>query len=165
MSQKRMTLIGLAVVALLAFSVTVWAQDTQAQQPQAQQAQPSPQSQEGTLKLTVKYNGTEGAVDQTHKLLVFVFDSPNIGTGDTIPIKFDGLAENGGTLTMPFTVTPVYVAVVYDKTGGYDFTAPPASGSPATIYMKDGQGPAPIAIEPGKTTEIDLQFDDSIRVP
>ncbi len=164
MSKKKVS-IGCAVIAVLALGMTAWAQETPAQQPKPDQVQPPAQSQEGTLKLTVKYNGAEGPVDQTHKLLIFVFDSPNIGTGDTMPIKFETLAENGGTLSMTFTVTPVYVAAVYDKPGGYDFTAPPASGSPATIYTKEPPAPAPIAIEPGKTTEIELQFDDSIRVP
>jgi len=164
MSKNRMIL-GFAVLLVLALSATAWAQNTQSQQPKSDQAQPQAQPQEGTLKLTVKYTGTEGTVDQTHKLLVFVFDSPEIGTGGTIPIKFETLAENGGTLSMTFTVTPVYVAAVYDKPGNYDFSGPPASGSPATIYTKEGQGPSPIAIEPGKTTEITVQFDDTIRVP
>lgn len=165
MSRKSM-LAGIVVILTVALSLPVWAQDSQAQQPKSEQAQPNVQNQEGTLKLMVKYTGSEGSVDQNHKLLVFVFDSPNIGTGETMPIKFDALTENGATLSMPFTVTPVYVAVVYDKTGGYDFSGPPASGSPATLYMTpESQGPAPIAIEPGKTTEINLQFDDSIRVP
>ncbi len=162
---KKTIFVGLAVMNVLALTVPAWGQDTQTQQPKSDQAQPSAQNQEGTLKLTVKYAGSEGPVDQTHKLLVFVFDSPNIGTGETMPIRFETLAENGGTLSTAFTVTPVYVAVVYDKPGGYELTGPPASGCPATIYMKDGQGPAPIPIEPGKTTEINLQFDDSIRVP
>ena len=82
-----------------------------------------------------------------------------------MPIKFESLAENGGTLSMTFTVTPVYVAAVYDKPGGYDFSGPPASGCPITIYTKEPPAPAPIAIDPGKTTEVTVQFDDSIRMP
>lgn len=163
---RRSVLAAIVMILTVALSVPAWAQESQAQQPKPEPAQPNAQNQEGTLKLTVKYTGAEGPVDQTHKLLVFVFDSPNIGTGETMPIKFDALAENGGILSMPFTVTPVYVVSVYDKTGGYDFSGPPASGSPAGLYVTaDSQGPAPIAIEPGKTTEINLHFDDSIRVP
>jgi len=163
---KKMMFFGLAIMLVLALSAPAWAQDSQAQQPKSEQAQPQVQNQEGTLKLMVKYTGSEGTVDQTHKLLVFVFDSTDIGTGGTMPIKFDTLAENGGTLSMAFTVSPVYVAVVFDKPGNYDFSGPPASGCPATIYMKDpAQGAAPIAIEPGKTIEVNVQFDDSIRVP
>ncbi|MFB3905345.1 MAG: hypothetical protein ACE15E_17990 [Acidobacteriota bacterium] len=159
MSKK--TLIGLVVALVLAVSASTWAQDTQAQQPNPGQAQP----QEGTLKLMVKYTGSEGPVDQDHKLLVFVFDTPDMTTGQVMPIRFETLAENGGTVSMGFTVTPVYVAAVYDKLGGYDFSGPPASGCPVTVYAKDGQAPAPIAIDPGKTTEIELQFDDTIRMP
>ncbi len=164
MSKKRM-FIGLAVMTVIALSLPAWGQDTQTQQPKPDQAQPSTQTQEGTLKLTLKYTGADGPVDQTHKLLVFVFDTPEMTTGQVMPIKFETLAENGGTLSMGFTVSPVYVAAIYDKPGGYDFTAPPASGCPVTVYAKDGQGPAPIAIEPGKTTEISMQFDDTIRMP
>ncbi len=166
MSKKGM-FIGLAAMIVLALLVPAWGQDAQPQQPKTDQAQvqPPPQPQEGTLKLTIKYTGSEGQVDQTHKILIFVFDSPDIGSGQTMPIKFETVAENGGTLSMTFTVTPVYLAAVYDKPGGYELTGPPASGCPATIYTKDTQGPAPIAIEPGKTTEISMEFDDSIRVP
>jgi len=160
---KQRVFVGLAVIVLLALAVPLWAQETQTQQPKAEQ--PQPQSQEGTLKLTVKYAGSDGPVDQTHKLLVFVFDTPDMTTGQVLPIKFETLAENGGTLSMGFTVTPVYVAAVYDKPGGYELTGPPASGCPLTVYAKDGQAPAPITIEPGKTTEISMQFDDTIRMP
>lgn len=159
MSRMKIS-VGLAIMVMLAFLVPVLGQETQAQQPKQEQAPP----QEGTLKLTVKYTGSEGPVDQTHKLLVFVFDNPNIGPG-AMPIRFETLAENGGSLSMSFTVTPVYVAAVYDKPGGYDFSGPPASGCPITIYMKEPPAPAPIAIEPGKTTEITVEFDDTIKMP
>jgi hypothetical protein len=161
---RKMMFVGLAVMLTLALSAPAWAQENQEQQPKQDQAPPA-QNQEGTLKLTLNYTGTDGPVDQTHKLLVFVFDSPDIATGQVMPIRFDSLAENGGILSMTFTVSPVYIAAVYDKQGGYDFTGPPASGCPATVYTKDGQGPAPIAIDPGKTTEINMQFDDSTRMP
>ena len=164
MSKKRMV-IGLVVMAVLALSVPAWAQETQTQQPKSDQPQTPPQTQEGTMKLTVKYTGADGPVDQTHKLLVFVFDTPDMTSGQVMPIKFETLAENGGTLSMGFTVSPVYVAAIYDKPGGYDFTAPPASGCPVTVYAKDGQGPAPITVEPGKTIEISMEFDDTIRMP
>ena len=164
MSKKRM-FIGLAVMMVLALSLPAWGQDTQAQQPKSDQAQPSAPPQEGTLKLTVKYTGSDGQVDQTHKILVFVFDTPNMTTGQVMPIKFEALAENGGTLSMGFTVTPVYVAAVYDKQGGYDFTGPPTSGCPVTVYAKDGQAPAPITVEPGKTIEVSMEFDDTVRMP
>lgn len=165
MSKMRM-FVAIAVVFGLALAVPAFGQENQAQQPKPDQAQPSAQSQEGTLKLTVKYTGSEGTVDQTHKLWVFLFDTPEFSSGQIMPIRYESIAENEGTLTFTFTIPAVYLAVAYDKQGGYEMTGPPPPGTPLGIYMTgETQGPSPIKIEPGKTTEIQMQFDDSIKMP
>ncbi|RPI24093.1 MAG: hypothetical protein EHM61_18080 [Acidobacteria bacterium] len=165
MSKMRI-FVAFAVVVGLALAVPVFGQETQAQQPKADQAQPNAQPQEGTLKLTVKYAGSEGTVDQTHKIWVFVFDTPEFSSGQVMPLRYESIAENGGTFTFTFTIPAVYLAVAFDKQGGYEMSGPPPSGTPLGIYMTgETQGPSPIKIESGKTTEIQMQFDDSIKMP
>jgi hypothetical protein len=131
------------------------------QRPQLEQAQPEP----GKLSVKVTYDGAEGPVNEAHQILVFVFDTPEFTQGGVIPIRFNGIKENGGAVEFELSQSPVYLAIIYDKEGGFAFTGPPASGSPASLYMNEPPVPAAIEITPGKTAEVALSFDDSFRVP
>jgi hypothetical protein len=128
---------------------------------QSEQQQP----QMGKLNVRVSYLGTEGAVNDTHAILVFVFDSPDFMQGTVMPLRFSRITENGGTAEFELAESPVFLAMLYDKEGGYDLSGPPASGSPASLYTKEPPAPAPLEIPPGTTVEVQLEFDDSFRVP
>ena len=168
---KLISFFVLILVVALVFAPAVKAQDQPANPPQTPaQDQPAnpPQTpapvKDTVLKLKVTYNGADGAVDETHKILIFVFDQPEIGEG-SMPVAFGTIAENGGVASFTLYATPVYIAVSYDKQGGYDFTGPPASGSPVAIYTKEPPAPAPIALAQGETTEVAMEFDDTARMP
>ncbi len=117
------------------------------------------------LKVTVKYTGA-GAVDDTHKLYLFVFDTPDIQSGP-MPIGASSTNKNESVVSIEnLSVSPVYVAAVFDSNGTYDGMSAPPSGSPAAMYMKEQPGIATaIKIEPGQTGEIEFVFDDSFRMP
>ena len=119
-----------------------------------------------TLKVTVKYTGA-GPVDDKHKIQVFLFDSPDFMQGNAMPTGMQMTATKGGTVTFSdISGSPVYAAAIYDPTGGYDGqSGPPPSGSSAGLYTKEPPKPAPIAIDAGKTADIVLPFDDTIKMP
>jgi hypothetical protein len=117
----------------------------------------------GELNLTITYKG-KGDVDDTHEIVVWLFDNPNIAAGSQ-PIATGVLKKNGGDVKFAdLTVTPVYVAVAYDEKGNYDGTqGPPPPGTPVAIYSTDGQGtPAPIDVK--ETAQVSMTFDDSQRM-
>lgn len=154
---KKLRAVALPSVTLLAVLLvcsqvsTVWGQDKAAGR---------------TLKVTVKYTGA-GTVDETHKLHVFIFDSPDIQSGP-MPIGMSSTGKNESLVTFEnLSASPVYAAIVFDIGGTYDGTSgPPPSGSPASMYMKEQPGVAtPVKIEPGQTAEIELSFDDSFKIP
>lgn len=118
-----------------------------------------------TLKVKLHYTGA-GTVDDKHKIIVFMFDSPDFAQGNAMPTGMQMAAAKDGTVTFSATASPVYVASVYDPTGGYDGqSGPPPSGSSLGMYTKEPPAPGPIAIEAGKTVEIDVSFDDSQKMP
>jgi len=119
-----------------------------------------------TLKVKVNYTGS-GTVDEKHKIQVFLFDSPDFVQGNAMPTGMQMIATKNGTVTFSdITGSPVYTAAIYDPTGGYDgASGPPPSGSSAGMYTKEPPKPGPIAIDPGKTVEIDLPFDDTVKLP
>jgi hypothetical protein len=119
-----------------------------------------------TLKVTVHYAGS-GTVDDKHKIQVFLFDSPDFAQGNAMPTGTQMTADKNGTVTFAdIAGSPVYVAAVYDPTGGYDgASGPPPSGSSLGMYTKEPPKPAPINIDAGKTAEIDVPFDDSAKMP
>jgi hypothetical protein len=134
----------------------------------AQQAKPDGQSATTrTLKIKLSYTGS-GPVDEKHKILVFLFDTPDFVKGDAMPLGASQQAA-AKTTTVTFTdltVSPVYAAAVYDPTGGYDGqSGPPPSGSSLGMYAKTPGTPEPIKIDPGKAAEIDLSFDDTVKMP
>jgi hypothetical protein len=119
-----------------------------------------------TLKVNVKYTGA-GTVDDKHKIQVFLFDSPDFMQGNAMPTGMQMTASKNGTVTFTeIAGSPVYVAAVYDPKGEYDgASGPPPSGSSAGLYTKAPPQPGPIAIDAGKTVEVDLAFDDTIKMP
>jgi hypothetical protein len=119
-----------------------------------------------TLKVNVKYTGS-GPVDDKHKIQVFLFDSPDFMQGNAMPTGVQMTASKSGTVTFSdVTASPVYAAAIYDPKGEYDgASGPPPSGSSAGLYTKEPPKPGPIAIDAGKSAEIDLPFDDTIKMP
>ncbi|HVN06862.1 MAG TPA: hypothetical protein VMT86_20730 [Bryobacteraceae bacterium] len=119
-----------------------------------------------TLKVKVNYTGS-GTVDEKHKIQVFIFDSPDFATGNGMPTGMQMTEAKDGTVTFTdIAGSPVYVATVYDPTGGYDGqSGPPPSGASLGMYSKEPPKPGPVDIEAGKTVEIEVAFDDSAKMP
>ncbi|MGO9231314.1 MAG: hypothetical protein ACLQKA_19160 [Bryobacteraceae bacterium] len=119
-----------------------------------------------TLKATMNYTGA-GTVDEKHKIILFVFASPDFMQGGAMPIGGGSTSAKDGTVTVSgLTVSPVYVAVCYDPTGAYDGqSGPPPSGASMGLYAKAPGTPEPVKIDPGKTVEITVAFDDSVKMP
>lgn len=130
------------------------------------QDKPAEKAATRTLKVTVHFTGA-GTVDDKHQIQVFLFDSPDFTGGNAMPIGMQMTASKDGTVTFSdIAGSPVYTAAIYDPTGGYDgASGPPPSGSSAGVYTKEPPKPEPIAIEAGKTVEVALPFDDSIKMP
>jgi hypothetical protein len=115
------------------------------------------------VSVTVAYTG-KGAVDATHAIWVFLFDTPNIAAGAR-PIIAQAVTKSGGaTVFKGITQDPVYVAVAYDDKGGYDGNAgPPPAGTPIAFYSVDGKGTtAPVKTAGG--AKIKLTFSDARRM-
>ena len=119
-----------------------------------------------TLKVNVKYTGS-GPVDDKHKIQVFMFDTPDFMQGNAMPTGMQMTADKSGTVTFTdIGTSPVYAAAIYDPKGEYDgASGPPPSGSSAGLYTKEPPKPGPINIDAGKTAEVDLPFDDTIKMP
>ena len=119
-----------------------------------------------TLKVKVNYTGS-GTVDDKHKIQVFLFDSPDFVQGNAMPTGMQMTAAKDGSVTFSdIASSPVYIAAIYDPTGGYDgASGPPPSGSSAGMYTKEPPKPAPINIDSGKSAEVELAFDDSQKMP
>lgn len=114
-----------------------------------------------TVKVTVKYTG-KGPVDATHKLWIWIFDTPEIGPG-AMPVGELSLDTNGGVATFPAVAADqVWVAVAYDEKGGFVGMAPPPSGAPVALLMGSA-GPMPVT--PGPKGVATVTFDDSQRMP
>lgn len=116
----------------------------------------------GTVKVTVHYKG-KGTVDATHKLWVWIFDTPNIGAGSQ-PIDQVALDVNGADAVFQ-NVAPgqVWIAVAFDEQGVMTGNEPPPSGSPISVHM-DATG-VPGAVTPGDKALVTLTFDDTMRMP
>jgi len=132
----------------------------------AQQTKPEEKPAGRTLKAKMNYTGA-GTVDEKHKIFLFVFDSPDFMQGGSMPIGSGSTNAKDGLITVSeLSVSPVYVAVTYDPTGGYDGqSGPPPSGASMGLYAKTPGTPEPVKIEPGKTAEITVTFDDSFKMP
>lgn len=129
---------------------------------------PAPDSQKpattAEVKVTVKYSG-KAMVDKSHRIWVWLFDSPNIGP-DTMPLAEDSIDKNGGTVTFTgIAAKEVYVAVALDEKGGFMGQAAPPAGSPTAIYgaMKLGDKPKPIVPGP-KEGSVVINLTDAQRM-
>jgi len=156
-----MTLIGkrlLLAAGLLGLTSMV----ATAQQPKAEEKPAASR----TLKAKMNYTGA-GTVDEKHKIFLFVFDSPDFMQGGSMPVGFGSASAKDGTITVAdLSVSPVYVAVCYDPTGAYDGqSGPPPSGASMGVYAKTPGTPDPVKIDPGKTTEVTVTFNDSSKMP
>ena len=116
----------------------------------------------GTVKVTVHYKG-KGTVDASHKLWVWVFDTPNIGAG-SMPLDQIALDKNGIDAIFEGVVADkVWIAVAFDESGAMMGDAPPPSGTPFGVLM--GTDGAPLAVVSGAKDAVALTFDDSQRMP
>jgi hypothetical protein len=118
------------------------------------------------LKVKLHYTGA-GTVDEKHKIFVVLFDSPAFTSGGAMPIA--GKAATGKDETVTFsdvTTSPVYVAASYEPSGNYDGqSGPPPSGASLGMFSKTPGTPEPINIEPGKTVQVEVAFDDTHKMP
>ncbi len=148
---------ALAALGMLALAAVAQA----SQQPQEEKKAPAT----GTLKVKLNYTGA-GTVDDKHKIVLFLFDSPDFVQGNVMPIASGFAKAKDETVVFPdLDKSPVYVVAVYDPTGAYEGMSAPPSGSSMGMYMKTPGQPEPVKIEPGGTVQIDLAFDDTAKMP
>ena len=116
----------------------------------------------GPVKVTIHYKG-KGTIDASHKLWVWLFDTPNIGP-QSMPIDQATLEANGAEAVFE-SVAPgqVWIAVAFDEKGVMTGNEPPPTGTPIGILM--GSDGMPTAVAPGPKGTVVLTFDDSIRMP
>ena len=119
-----------------------------------------------TLRVKATYTG-QGPIDDRHRIYISVFDTSYIGHEGVVPLATLALTENGQSAGFDdLKKSPVYVAAFYDKAGGYDpASGSPPSGSPAGLYGKQPGIADPVAIEEGKTAEIEMTFDETLTMP
>jgi hypothetical protein len=118
-------------------------------------------SSDGAVKVTVNYQG-KGTVDATHRVWVWLFDTPDIGPG-SMPIAELSVDANGGTAAFAGVgAQRVYIAAAFDAAGTMSGNAPPPSGSPVGVLL-DTEG-RPRSVVPGEAAIV-LTFDDSQRMP
>ena len=121
----------------------------------------SPGIEAGDVKITVHYTG-KGKVDASHKIWVWLFDSPNIGAG-SMPIEQLSVDKNDTEVLFGGVVAgEVWIAVAFDEQGAMQGDAPPPTGTPIGILMKDGK---PLSVSPGEKGIATLTFDDTMRMP
>ncbi len=116
----------------------------------------------GNVKVTVNYK-VKGTVDASHKVWVWLFDTPNIGAGSQ-PLDQIALDKNG-TVADFANVVPgqVWIAVAFDQQGVMTGNEPPPSGSPIAIYSADAGAPSPVT--PGEKAAVTITFDETMRMP
>ena len=116
----------------------------------------------GTVKVTINYKG-KGTVDASHKIWVWLFDTPNIGPG-AMPIDQMAIDKNGGQVEFQGVApSQVYIAVAFDEKGAMAGDGPPPTGTPVGI-LADATG-APTGVTPGEKGIAVVTFDDSLRMP
>jgi hypothetical protein len=118
-----------------------------------------------SLKVKLNYKGA-GTVDAKHKIFIFVFDTPDFMQGNGMPVASDSATAKDQTVTFSGLTAPVvYVVAAFDPSGTYDgVSGPPPAGSSMGMYSKEPGKPAPVNLESGKTAEIELAFDDSVKM-
>jgi len=119
-----------------------------------------------SLKVTLEYKGS-GVVDAEHRLVVFVYDTDNIGHQATPdPLVTGATEKNGGILDFSPGKSPVYLVAYYDKAGSYkaDLKDLP-SGVPAALHGSDPAAADPVQLKTGQVVQVKITFDDSIVLP
>ena len=145
-----------AASAVLAFAVLTGGQPAAT----AEQNKPAAAA---NVTVTVKYTG-KGAVDETHRLWVWLFTTAEIGPG-SIPIAEQSVGKNGQSITFTSVAgSPVYVAVAYDEKGGFSGNAPPPLGSPVTLYGAKEPQDKPAPVTPAAKTAIAVTLTDAQRM-
>ena len=123
----------------------------------------APEMRAGNVKVTLRYTG-KGTVDSSHKLWLWLFDTPNIGA-QSMPIDQISLDKNDADAVFEGVMpSQVWLAVAFDQQGAMTGNEPPPSGSPIGIWSGGTPGP-PAPITPGEKAIITLAFDDSLRMP
>jgi len=121
-----------------------------------------------TLQVHVTYSGA-GTVDDAHKLYVSLWDTPDFakeGASPTTPIALKFITAKSAVAEFTdLDKSPVYVGMVFDSTGKWDAQSDPPSGTSLGLYSTEPGVPAPIKLDPGKTTKIFAALDDSYKKP
>lgn len=116
----------------------------------------------GAVTVAARYTGP-GTVDAKHRLWVWVFDTPDVGS-TAVPIASASQSANGEPVTIDgLEAGRVWIVVGYDSRGGSDGSTRPPSGTPIGIYGVP-EGP-PAAVSPAERPLVTLAFDDSLRIP
>jgi hypothetical protein len=117
----------------------------------------------GTVRVKVHYTGA-GAVDEKHKILVFLFDTPDFVRGGQVPFaKMDATKKSATVAFSDVSKSPAYVTAVYDPKGAYD-GGPPPVGASLGMYSKTSGEPGPVKVEAGKTVSVEVNFDDTVKM-
>jgi len=125
------------------------------------------EGESSSLDVAVTYTGT-GTVDESHKVYVAVWDTPDFMKGDAGagPIAMKAVALKSDVAHFDsLSKSPVYVSMLYDPSGKWDAASNPPSGCSVGLYSTEPGTPAPIKLDPGKTTKISATFDDSQKLP
>jgi len=135
-----------------------------------------------TLKVKLNYTGA-GTVDAQHKIYVLLFDAnpftasrlEDASSAPTPPVPVVGVShiisrrsassKNGVVTFDDLSISPVYAAAFFDKNASYDPQGLTVEGAPMGLYGKDPNKADPIELRVGKTAEVVLAFDDSIKAP
>jgi uncharacterized protein (DUF2141 family) len=118
----------------------------------------------GTLKLKLIYKG-EGKVDAEHRIIVFLFDNPDFAQGNVMPTGTQNIDTKEKTVTFSdLSPADYYLVAIFDPEGKYDGQSMPPTGSSIGLYSKNPPAPEAIKVEEGKTAEVELSFDDSIKM-
>ena len=154
---------ALAALVMLCLA-GVW-QRGQAQDKPAEKA-PEKAPASRSLKVKLNYSGP-GTVDEKHRIFLFIFDTPDfIRPENVMPIAFgSGTAKDATVTVSDLSASPVYLIAIYDPTGGYEGMSKPPTGCSLGIYGTTPGEPGAIAIEAGKTAQVDVAFDDTIKMP
>jgi hypothetical protein len=118
------------------------------------------------LIVHLSYTGS-GTVDQTHKIYVALWESPDFvksNASSMMPIAVMPVASKSGVARFKnIQKNPVYVSMAYDPTGAWEAKSEPPVGSSLGLYAKEPGVPAPIQLQPGKATTISVTLDDSFK--
>ena len=124
------------------------------------------QQESSKLDVQVSYTGS-GVVDQSHKVFIVLWDTPDFVNGDTAgpPIGVQAVASKSDVAHFDnLQKSPVYVSMIYDPSGKWDAASVPPPGSSVGLYSTEPGKPAPVKLDPGKTAKVSASFDDSQKM-